>query len=119
MCIRDRSRLALDVYALSARTRSGRVRGRPRPPVDTVMVSSTASKNDVSAACPAVRTSPSGRPLPSAARWILQVIPPRDLSLIHISEPTRRTPISYAVFCLKKKTRPQLIHKQKPYVTEL
>src|SRR5665647_171735 len=25
----------------------------------------------------------------------------RDLSLIHISEPTRRTPISYAVFCLK------------------
>src|SRR5665647_843960 len=31
---------------------------------------------------------------------ILQVQP---LSLIHISEPTRRTPISYAVFCLKKK----------------
>src|SRR5665647_289413 len=28
---------------------------------------------------------------------------PVDLSLIHISEPTRRTPISYAVFCLKKK----------------
>src|SRR5680860_1327801 len=24
------------------------------------------------------------------------------LSLIHISEPTRRTPISYAVFCLQK-----------------
>src|SRR5665647_2297565 len=30
--------------------------------------------------------------------WILYI-----LSLIHISEPTRRTPISYAVFCLKKK----------------
>src|SRR5680860_1603916 len=29
----------------------------------------------------------------------------RDLSLIHISEPTRRTPISYAVFCLKKKNK--------------
>ena len=28
-----------------------------------------------------------------------------ELSLIHISEPTRRTPISYAVFCLKKNTR--------------
>ena len=28
------------------------------------------------------------------------------LSLIHISEPTRRTPISYAVFCLKKKSMP-------------
>ena len=27
------------------------------------------------------------------------------LSLIHISEPTRRTPISYAVFCLKKKRK--------------
>ena len=27
----------------------------------------------------------------------------KGLSLIHISEPTRRTPISYAVFCLKKK----------------
>src|SRR5664279_5774656 len=26
-----------------------------------------------------------------------------NLSLIHISEPTRRTPISYAVFCLTKK----------------
>ena len=26
----------------------------------------------------------------------------QELSLIHISEPTRRTPISYAVFCLKK-----------------
>src|SRR5680860_1268522 len=29
--------------------------------------------------------------------------PGHALSLIHISEPTRRTPISYAVFCLKKK----------------
>jgi len=28
-----------------------------------------------------------------------------DLSLIHISEPTRRYAISYAVFCLKKKKR--------------
>ena len=28
----------------------------------------------------------------------------QDLSLIHISEPTRRTPISYAVFCLKKRS---------------
>ena len=30
------------------------------------------------------------------------------LSLIHISEPTRRTPISYAVFCLKKKKRKKM-----------
>src|SRR5665647_2005623 len=31
------------------------------------------------------------------------IVPVLLLSLIHISEPTRRTPISYAVFCLKKK----------------
>ena len=28
-----------------------------------------------------------------------------DLSLIHISEPTRQAEISYAVFCLKKKNK--------------
>ena len=37
---------------------------------------------------------------PSVA-WKLSLIP-GVLSLIHISEPTRRTPISYAVFWLKK-----------------
>src|SRR5665647_3190167 len=36
-----------------------------------------------------------------------------DLSLIHISEPTRRTPISYAVFCLKKKKKYEIKLKQK------
>eukprot|EP00831_Metopus_contortus_P010991 TRINITY_DN14330_c0_g1_i1.p2 TRINITY_DN14330_c0_g1~~TRINITY_DN14330_c0_g1_i1.p2 ORF type:complete len:100 (-),score=30.94 TRINITY_DN14330_c0_g1_i1:113-412(-) len=30
---------------------------------------------------------------------------PKDLSLIHISEPTRPLYISYAVFCLKKKKK--------------
>src|SRR5665647_1096766 len=35
------------------------------------------------------------------------------LSLIHISEPTRRTPISYAVFCLKKKKTIQINKKKK------
>src|SRR5664279_1464040 len=34
---------------------------------------------------------------------ISEIVPDIHLSLIHISEPTRRTPISYAVFCLKKK----------------
>ena len=34
--------------------------------------------------------------------WTLEDIA-EDLSLIPISEPTRRTPNSYAVFCLKKK----------------
>ena len=34
------------------------------------------------------------------------------LSLIHISEPTRLLSISYAVFCLKKKTKNKKILKQ-------
>ena len=36
------------------------------------------------------------------------------LSLIHISEPTRRTPISYAVFCLKKKKQRDRQKSQMP-----
>src|SRR5665213_2176180 len=32
-------------------------------------------------------------------------VSPADLSLIHISEPTRQAEISYAVFCLKKKKK--------------
>ena len=47
----------------------------------------------------------------------------RDLSLIHISEPTRQAEISYAVFCLKKKKqtnkkssldKKNINHKAKP-----
>ena len=38
-----------------------------------------------------------------------------NLSLIHISEPTRRTPISYAVFCLKKKKLEK--KKKKTHIT--
>ena len=34
----------------------------------------------------------------------LSSLPELSLSLIHISEPTRHAQISYAVFCLKKKT---------------
>ena len=36
----------------------------------------------------------------------IREIVPSDLSLIHISEPTRLGMISYAVFCLKKKKPP-------------
>ena len=39
--------------------------------------------------------------------WMEQI----DLSLIHISEPTRQAEISYAVFCLKKKKHKK--HKKK------
>src|SRR5665647_2144291 len=37
--------------------------------------------------------------------------PGHGLSLIHISEPTRRTPISYAVFCLKKKKNTHILNQ--------
>src|SRR5664279_5934111 len=36
---------------------------------------------------------------------VIDETPECAMSLIHISEPTRRTPISYAVFCLKKKIK--------------
>src|SRR5680860_1811946 len=67
-----------------------------------------------------VPLQPDGHPLSSAPRSAPPPIPSQyppppqpaaalradmDLSLIHISEPTRRTPISYAVFCLKKKKK--------------
>src|SRR5680860_644512 len=38
-------------------------------------------------------------------RCVVAVARDEHLSLIHISEPTRRTPISYAVFCLQKKKK--------------
>src|SRR5680860_169071 len=46
---------------------------------------------------------PKGHPLyfnEIGRKKFYEVFPGRKLSLIHISEPTRRTPISYAVFCL-------------------
>ena len=41
----------------------------------------------------------------NTADWVANMFPLDDLSLIHISEPTRQAEISYAVFCLKKKNR--------------
>jgi hypothetical protein len=62
---------------LSAIRRSGRLRGRPAPTRGTLIASSTASSCMLSWRCPAVTTIESGRPLPSQARWILLVSPPR------------------------------------------
>src|SRR5678810_1421939 len=42
---------------------------------------------------------------------------PWDLSLIHISEPTRQAEISYAVFCLKKKKKKK--EKQQSRITRV
>ena len=41
--------------------------------------------------------------LTNRASGAVEEMPMNTLSLIHISEPTRRYAISYAVFCLKKK----------------
>lgn len=71
------SRMARDEYALSARTASGRVRGRPRSR-GTRRRAITAAKAGASPACPAVRWKARGRQLPSAARWIFVVSPPRE-----------------------------------------
>ena len=49
-----------------------------------------------------------------ALNMLTQGIDPRlDLSLIHISEPTRQAEISYAVFCLKKKKKRKKKKKKK------
>src|SRR5674476_475163 len=87
-------------------------RGSRRPP-------RTLLRSDMGAAihASALRPIRSGDEDPSSAR-AFPVVPssvasvlvasyllqsPHDLSLIHISEPTRQAEISYAVFCLKKK----------------
>src|SRR5665647_3951344 len=53
--------------------------------------------------------------VPAWKRWSPILLRPEGLylSLIHISEPTRRTPISYAVFCLKKKKKYNINKKKK------
>lgn len=71
------ARLALEEYALSAATASGRVRGRPTGP-RTVTFFRTAVKWGLSAACPSVSSNDSGRQRRSAARWTLLVSPPRE-----------------------------------------
>ena len=57
----------------------------------------------------AVRTASAARRAAQLGLWVALAIAISSLegwqSLIHISEPTRRTPTSYAVFCLKKKKK--------------
>ena len=53
--------------------------------------------------CGAEREVPSDKLSLNTARRKPTVNACERLSLIHISEPTRPEPISYAVFCLKKK----------------
>lgn len=64
--------------ALSARTRSGRLRGLPGPRRGTRMASRTGSNCGESPRWPAVLTTLSGFCPCSTARWILVVRPPRE-----------------------------------------
>src|SRR5450756_2548824 len=47
---------------------------------------------------------------------LANIIPDWNLSLIHISEPTRLGMISYAVFCLKKKKEKNTKQHNKPII---
>jgi hypothetical protein len=75
---RSQARFALDGYPLSARTRSGRVRGRPFPARGTRMSSSTAVIIVVSLMFPPVIIIPNGLPRPSQTTCSLVVSPPRE-----------------------------------------
>ena len=51
-------------------------------------------------------STPCKEALAKARETVANSLGAKDLSLIHISEPTRLLSISYAVFCLKKKNIP-------------
>lgn len=71
------ARIAREEYALSARTTSGLVRGRPRGRGRRRRAMASV-KTGASPAWPAVRTNARGRQRASAARWIFVVSPPRE-----------------------------------------
>jgi len=75
---RSQDRIARDEYALSASTRAGRSRGRPRPLRGTQIASMTAVNCGASPRCPAVTTIDSGFWPCSHAKWILVENPPRE-----------------------------------------
>jgi hypothetical protein len=75
---RRQPRLAREPYALSASTRSGRVRARPPPIRATRTPANTAVNWRLSPRWPVVTTSDNGFWPCSAARCVLVMNPPRD-----------------------------------------
>src|SRR3954452_20006463 len=65
-------------YALSARTRSGRQRGRPAPRGGTLTAPSSGSSWGLSPPWPGVSSVASGSPRPSTKAWTFVLNPPRD-----------------------------------------
>eukprot|EP00825_Cyclidium_porcatum_P004520 TRINITY_DN12131_c0_g1_i1.p3 TRINITY_DN12131_c0_g1~~TRINITY_DN12131_c0_g1_i1.p3 ORF type:complete len:106 (+),score=8.35 TRINITY_DN12131_c0_g1_i1:93-410(+) len=97
MCIRDRavaSHLMREILVDYARTRNRDKRGGGLAPVSIEAVGELAVAPDVELTA-----------LDEALDRLEGIDPQQGLSLIHISEPTRLGMISYAVFCLKKKTQ--------------
>ncbi len=78
-------------YALSARTTSGLVRGRPRRR-GTRRRATTFVKAGASPAWPAVRTNAGGRQRPSTTMWIFVVSPPRGTDRWHGRPALRQGP---------------------------
>src|SRR5664279_5752857 len=76
----------------------GALKARPISSADLGTAPVTPSKAPYGGESGSDRQKPSPAPAALACRSTAVIA---QLSLIHISEPTRRTPISYAVFCLK------------------
>src|SRR5664279_1730040 len=82
---------------------------RPKTDTTTVPTYGVAYPNpsEFPSDIPAAAMTPLPYTIQPGQSYVYGGVTPTDyyLSLIHISEPTRRTPISYAVFCLKKKKK--------------
>ena len=70
--------MALEEYALSPASDTGRVRGRPGPTRGTDSWPSNRISIGASPPCPAATAMTSGRPRPSTSRWVFVLSPPRD-----------------------------------------
>src|SRR5665647_3317682 len=82
--------------------------GSLSPPVSRIVTDMTSgTTNRMPISTHGMTFDLAGRPSPNTPRTVStrRDRTTQPLSLIHISEPTRRTPISYAVFCLKKKKK--------------
>src|SRR5215213_4028866 len=75
------------------------------------MLSTTVVKNEVSAAFPPVSSRLNGLPLPSVARWILQVIPPLDRPIAWSGGSGWPSSLSFdPAPCAARESRPVLVH---------
>eukprot|EP00831_Metopus_contortus_P024431 TRINITY_DN21304_c0_g1_i1.p4 TRINITY_DN21304_c0_g1~~TRINITY_DN21304_c0_g1_i1.p4 ORF type:complete len:113 (+),score=39.58 TRINITY_DN21304_c0_g1_i1:131-469(+) len=98
MCIRDRAKSFLETLPM----RKG-VALYGEPTKKTILPPSIASPEEEKMQEPKKKDLPEEAPKTQEMKPECVQSDEKDLSLIHISEPTRPLYISYAVFCLKKK----------------